>query len=118
MTIKAIIQDLMANPNSHLLYQWKDCILYKKKRGGIIVGNNPGLLNDLIFIYHNSLIGGHSSSIVNAKKVGDFLENVLLAKEIRHHHLDCYNLFLFHSPHLLTSAWILLKSYLGLREKK
>lgn len=82
------------------------------------MGNNPGLLNDLIFIYHNSLIGGHSSSIVNAKKVGDFLENVLLAREIRHHHLDCYNLFLFHSPYLLTSAWILLKSYLGLREKK
>jgi len=47
MTIKAIIQDLMANPNSHLLYQWKDCILYKKtknKRGVIIVGNNPGLV--------------------------------------------------------------------------
>jgi hypothetical protein len=37
----------------------------------IVVGNNPGLLNDLISMYHNSFIGGHSSSIVTAKKVGE-----------------------------------------------
>ena len=75
MTIKAIIQDLVVDPTSHPLYQWKDCIFYykkiKNKKRKIIVGNIPGLLNDLISIYYNSLIGGHSGSIMNAKKVGD-----------------------------------------------
>jgi hypothetical protein len=37
----------------------------------IVVGNNTGLLNDLISIYHNSFIGGHSSSIVTTKKIGE-----------------------------------------------
>jgi len=31
LTVKDIIQDLMANLISHPLYQWKDHILYRKK---------------------------------------------------------------------------------------
>lgn len=42
-----------------------------QEKGKIVASNNPSLLNDIISIYHNSFIGGHSSSIVTTKKVGE-----------------------------------------------
>jgi hypothetical protein len=63
-----IITQLKQDPSSHPLYAWANEHLYRK--GKLVVGNDPDLQGQLISLYHDSAIGGHSGIIVTVKRVG------------------------------------------------
>jgi hypothetical protein len=65
--IQAIIQDLMKDQATHPHYKWSNNHLFRK--GKLVVGRNPTLQHQLISMYHDTSLGGHSGSTVTAARV-------------------------------------------------
>lgn len=65
--VQTIIQDLLANPGSHLHYKWVNGHLIRK--GRIVIGNDPMLHDKLITICHDSVIEGHFRVTITARRV-------------------------------------------------
>ncbi|KAB5521787.1 hypothetical protein DKX38_026106 [Salix brachista] len=66
--LAGIISQLQQDPNSHPHYAWTNGHLYRK--GKLVVGNNPDLQRQLISLYHDSALGGHSGITATIKRVG------------------------------------------------
>ena len=83
-----LITQLQQDPNSHPLYAWANGHLYRK--GKLVVGNDPTLQGQLISLYHDSAIGGHSGITVTAKRVGSLFYWRKQHKHVRAYVRECH----------------------------
>jgi len=86
--IQTIIKDLQGSADSHPHYAWVHDHLNRK--GKVVVGHNMALRSQIISLFHNSAVGGHSGMTVTSKTVGSLF--YLLKgqqKHIRQHVREC-----------------------------
>jgi hypothetical protein len=67
--IQTIIKDLQRLADSHPHYNWVHDHLNRK--GRVVVGNNRALRSQIISLFHNSALEGHSGMIVTSKTVSN-----------------------------------------------
>ncbi|KAF2301140.1 hypothetical protein GH714_020356 [Hevea brasiliensis] len=73
----SIIEDLKLDSNSHKHYTWLHDTL--KRKGKLVVGDDPVLKTRLLQFFHDSSLGGHSGVTVTIKR----LSNVVYWKGMR-----------------------------------
>ena len=84
--LQSLIQALEAGqPRPH--YTWQQGILYRK--GKVMVGNDPTLKQQLLQVFHDSAVGGHSGREVTKKKLGSVLYWKGLNKDVRNYVRAC-----------------------------
>ena len=79
--LRQLIADLTKDANSHSNYSWVNNTLIRK--GKVVVGQAPNLQHQLIKLYHDSAVGGHSGATITSKKIraGVLLEETPKAGE-------------------------------------
>jgi len=128
--IQTIIKDLQGSANSHPHYTWVHDHLNKK--GKVVVGNNMALRSQIISLFHNLAVGGHSGMTVTSKTVtysiGKDNKNTLDSMCVsvscaRETSMRIWQALAFYNPclsllyHSLISAWTSWKVYLNQRER-
>nr|XP_034889166.1 uncharacterized protein LOC118029398 [Populus alba] len=88
INLVGIITQLQQDPNSYPFYAWMNGHLYRK--GKLVVGNNPDLQGQLISLYHDSALGGHSSITATAKRVGSLFYWRKQQKHVRAYVRACH----------------------------
>jgi len=84
--LQSLIQALEAGqPHPH--YTWQQGILYRK--GKVMVGNDPTLKQQLLQLFHDSAVGGHSGMEVTKKKLVSVLYWKGLNKDVRNYVRAC-----------------------------
>ncbi|GKC66539.1 putative mitochondrial protein, partial [Tanacetum coccineum] len=68
-------------------YSWNGKIL--KRKGKVVVGNDPELRKELVQHFHDEAIGGHSGAHVNMKKFGSLFYYKGLKKMVKQMVMDC-----------------------------
>ncbi|GKF82123.1 putative mitochondrial protein, partial [Tanacetum coccineum] len=68
-------------------YSWNGEIL--KRRGKVVVGNDPELRKELVQHFHDEAISGHSGAHVTMKKLGSLFYWKGLKKMVKHMFRDC-----------------------------
>jgi len=79
--IQTIIKDLQGSADSHPHYTWVHDHLNKK--GKVVVGNNMALRSQIISLFHNLAMGGHSEMTVTSKTMGNLFYRKRQQKHIR-----------------------------------
>jgi transposase InsO family protein len=87
-TLQRIISNLTTDLSLHPQYTWLNDHLYRKEK--LVVGNNSTLQGKLIYIYHDSVIGGHSGVTVTAKRVGSLFYWRKQQKHVRAYVRECH----------------------------
>ena len=95
-----IITQLQQDPDSHPLYAWMNGHLYRK--GKLVVGNNSDLQGQLISLYHDSALGGHSDITATAKRVGSLFYWRKQKKHVRAYVRECHTYQKNKSENVLT----------------
>ena len=85
--VQTLIQELIRDPNSYPHYSWVNHLLCRK--GKIIVGCNVTLQTQLIALYHDLAMGGHSGATVTVKKVANGYYWKGQQKHVRQYVRDC-----------------------------
>ena len=85
--IQSIIQDLTRDPATHPHYKWRDNCLFRK--GKLVAGNNIELQHQLINVYHDTSLGGHSGSTVTTARVASIFYWKKQQKQIRQYVREC-----------------------------
>ncbi|KAJ7960249.1 Ty3/gypsy retrotransposon protein [Quillaja saponaria] len=65
--LQKIIKELSVSVDSHRHYKWEQGVL--KRKGKLVVGNDPTLKQEIIECYHGSPIGGHSGVVPTCKRI-------------------------------------------------
>lgn len=68
--LKTIVQQKQQDPQSWPHYTWSQNQL--KRKGKLVVGNDPDLQLQLITEFHSSSLGGHSGSEATAKRLQSY----------------------------------------------
>ena len=84
--LQSIIQSLTAG-QSNPKYQWAQNLLYRN--GKLVVGNDPSLQTNIIQLFHNSPLGGHSGITVTKKKIASLFYWKGLGKTVRNFIRNC-----------------------------
>ena len=85
--LRQLVTDLLRDANSHPIYSWVNETLIRK--GKVVVGQEPALQKQLIGLYHNSAVGGHSGATVTSKKLGQVFYWKKLQKMVRQYVREC-----------------------------
>ena len=85
--IQTIIKDLLGSADSHPHYTWVHDHLNRK--GKVVVGNNRALRSQIIALFHNSAVGGHSGMTVASKTMSSLFYWKGQQKHIREHVREC-----------------------------
>jgi hypothetical protein len=85
--IQAIIQDLIKDPATHPHYKWSNNYLFRK--GKLVVGHNPTLQHQLISMYHDTSLGGHSGSTVTTARLAIMFYWRKQQKQVRQYVREC-----------------------------
>jgi transposase InsO family protein len=86
--IQTIIKDLQRLANSHPHYNWVHDHLNRK--GRVVVGNNRALRSQIISLFHNSALGGHSGMTVTSKTVSNLFYWKRQQKHVRQYVSECH----------------------------
>jgi hypothetical protein len=87
VALQEIIKHLQESTNTHPHYTWVNDHL--NRRGKVVVGKDPELQDKLIFMFHNSAMGGHSGMTVTAKTIGGLFYWKGQQKHIRQFIKEC-----------------------------
>jgi hypothetical protein len=85
--IQTIIKDLQGSADSHPHYAWVHNHLNRK--GKVVVGHNMALHSQIISVFHNSAVGGHSGMTMTSKTVGSLFYWKGQQKYIRQYVREC-----------------------------
>jgi len=85
--IQTIIKHLQSSMDSHPHYIWVHDHLNRK--GKVVVGNNTTLRSPIIFLFNNSVVGGHSRITVTSKILGNLFYWNGQQKHIKQHAREC-----------------------------
>ena len=85
-SIQQLIQALEAG-QQHPKYMWQQGLLYRK--GKLVVGADPAVKQQLLQLFHDSSIGGHSGIQVTKKRIGSVLYWKGMTKDVRNHVRTC-----------------------------
>ena len=85
--LQQLIAELTKDANSHPNYLWTNNILIRK--GKVVVGQVPSLQRQIISLYHDSTVGGHSGAAVTSKKSGQMFYWKKLQKLVRQYVREC-----------------------------
>jgi hypothetical protein len=85
--LQQLIADLTKDASSHPNYSWVNDTLIRK--GKVVVGQAPNLQNQLIRLYHDFAVGGHSGATVTSKKLGQVFYWKKLQRLVRQYVREC-----------------------------
>ena len=85
--LQALIQDIIRDPATHPHYKWSNNCLFRK--GKLVVGHNTTLQQQLISMYHDTPVGGHSGATVTTARIAGLLYWKKQQKQVRQYVREC-----------------------------
>ena len=73
----------LSNGQTHPKYQWAQGLLYRK--GKLVVENHPSLQKQIIQLFHDAPLGGHSGIKVTKRKLSTLFNWKGVSKDVRNY---------------------------------
>ncbi|PNX92266.1 retrotransposon-related protein [Trifolium pratense] len=86
-SVQKLIADLVLNHNSHPKFSWVRNEL--RRRGKLVIGQDPHLKNSILRWLHDSSVGGHSGRDITAARVKSLFYWKGMAKDIQIYVRNC-----------------------------
>ena len=77
----------LSNGQTHPKYQWTHGLLYRK--GKLVVGNHPSLQQQIIQLFHDTPLGGHSGIKVTKRKLSTLFYWKGVSRDVRNYVRSC-----------------------------
>ncbi|GMI66113.1 hypothetical protein HRI_000280600 [Hibiscus trionum] len=85
--LKKVIEKLQQNPSASSKYAWDGRLL--KRKGRLVVGQDPNLRKELLKFFHEGAVGGHSGTVAMIKRMSGVMGWKGMRKDVKNFVREC-----------------------------